>query len=241
MATNILSKYSQSPYTLMGLELTDQPVLILSNNGNFNQIKQIFNNVHDCENFIINQNNDEKIVLIVAGHLLTDELIKFQNYSQIDSIYLYPKSGNPNEEFECIYKKVQENKYLKIFIVLCDKFWFLLGLAIVVILAYLFPHVGASNGPLYAKYTVKWGCVIIILLFSSLSLTARNLYDELHNIRLLLCIQIFSLVLVPFSIFGVVLLLANSSINTILLHGLIVMACIPTGITINVSILTINN
>ena len=235
MTTNILSKYSQSPYTLIGLQLADQPVLSLSNNENSNKIKQIFNNVNDCENFIMKQNKNEKIVLMVAGYLLSDELTKFQNYSQIDSIYLYPKSGNINDEFKCVYTNVQEHEYSTL-VNLFNKFWFLLGLAIVVLLAYLFPHVGASDGPLYAKYTVKWGCVIIIILFSSLSLTTKNLYDELHNIRLHLCIQTFSLILVPFSIFGVVLLLAKSSMNVMLLHGLILMACTPTGITINVSI-----
>ena len=235
MSRDILSKYFQSPYTLIGLDLNEQYVLKFLYSKHSNHIKHIFDDVNDCEKFIMKQNNDEKLVLIISGHLLSNELAEFQKYSQIVSIYLYPTSGNPNEEFKCVYKKMQEDEYSEIFIDLCDKFWFLLGLAIVIILAYLFPHVGASDGPLYAEYTVKWGCVIIMFLFCSLSISARSLYEELRNIRLHLCIQIFSLIFFPFVVFGVVILLAKSSINKILLNGMILMGCMPAAMTITVS------
>jgi hypothetical protein len=240
MTMDILSKYSQSPYTLIGLELNDDHELTLVNAKNSNPIKQIFTNINDCENFIMKQSKDEKTVLIISGYILSDELTKIQNYSQIDSIYLYPKSDDSNKEISCIYKKAQERRYLMTFVNLLKEFWILLALAFTSLLAYLFPNVGASDGPLYAEYSIKLGSVILILLLSSLSITTRDLWKEMRNIRLHLCIQFFCLILVPFSIFGVVLLLAKTSMNKILLNGLLLLACTPMGLTVNVSIPIIN-
>jgi SBF-like CPA transporter family (DUF4137) len=225
MKTNILSKYSQSPYTLIGLELTNYHTLTVLNN----------------ENFIMKQEKNEKIVLIISSYILNDDLIKLQNYSQVDAIYSYIKSDDLNEEFICIYnKKVKEGKYWEICIDLFEVFWFLVGLVVIVIFAYLFPHLGASNGPFHAEYSIKWGTVIIICLLSSLSVSTKNLFDDIPIYRLHLCIQIFNLIIIPCIVFGIALLLAKSPINKLLITGMILMSCMPTSIILNVSILTMN-
>lgn len=240
MKTNILSKYSQSPYILVGLELTDRPVLTLLNNKNSNEIKQIFSDINDCENFIIKHKDNEKIVLIISGNTLSDELKKLQNHSQLDAIYTYCKSGDFNDEFICIYKKVEKGKYSEIFLGLLENLWFLIGLVFVIIFAYLLPDLGASKGPLYTKYTVKIGCVFIIFLLSSLSLPLKHLAADVLNYRLHLCTQSYSLIFIPFIVFGIALLLAKASINEILISGMILMGCMPTANSINVSIFMIN-
>jgi hypothetical protein len=239
MKTNVLSEYSKLPYILIGLEFTDHHALTLFNSKNSNEIKHIFSSINHCENFITEQKANVKIVLIISSYFLGDELIKLQSYPQVDTIYSYIKSNDDNEEFICVYKKVKDREYSEIFIGLLGNLWFLIGLIIVAILAYLFPQVGASDGPLYAKYTVKWGCVFIIFLLSSLSLSIKDLANDLFNYRLHLSVQIYSLIFIPCIVIGIALLLAMTSINQILIIGVIIMSCMPTANSINVSILRI--
>jgi predicted permease len=233
---SILSQYYQSPYILIGLESTDNSIVTLLNNNSSNQIKQIFNNINDCESFIKKSQENDKIVLIVSNHLSENESIKLQKYPQIDAIYSYYQHEDLNDEFICIYKKVEQGKFSKIFHALFENLWFLIGLIIVIIFAYLVPNIGASNGPLYTKYTVKIGCVFLIFLLSSLSLPLKNLAMDILNYRLHLCTQFYNLIFMPFVVFGIALLLDKASINEILITGMILMGCMPTANSINVSI-----
>lgn len=236
MRKNSLSRYSESPYLLIGFERKDDPVLTDLNHKNSIDIKYIFNHKIDFENCIIEHKKNEKIIFIVSSDLLSDEIMKFQNYSQIDAIYSCYQSEDFTEEFICIYKKPEKKNYFKSFLKLLKELWFIIGLIIVIVLAYLFPKVGSSTGPLYAKYTIKMGCVFIIFLLSSLSLPLKKLLNDILNYRLHLSTQIYSLILVPFFIFGIALLLNEASINQTLILGLIVMGCVPTSNSINVSL-----
>ena len=219
MASNMMSKYSESPYVVIGLDLTND----LLNRQNTIVIKSIFNNVKDCEDCIVQGSDDEKIVVIIAGHLSSDELNKLRKYSKIDVIYLFSESDNTTEQFKCIYTKSKNRDYKETFVKILKQFWFLLGLGIAMIFAYIFPHLGASDGILYAKYTLRWGCVAVIFFLSGLSLPTKTLTHELFHFRLHIFVQVFNLILIPFSVYGICLLLAKTSFNKILISGIITM------------------
>jgi hypothetical protein len=231
MNSDTLSKYFESPYIVIGLDLKNE----LLNLENSIVIQSIFVNVKDCEDFIVKQGNNEKIAVIVSGNLSPDELNKLKNYSKVHAIYLFSKSNHFKEQFKRIHTKTIYREYLETFVKLCKKFWFILGLGVVMTFAAIFPHLGASDGPLYAEYTLKWGCVIVIFFLSGLSLPTKTLTAELFHFRLHIFIQVFSFILIPFTVYGICLLLAKSSFNKILVGGIIAMACTSTTISSNVS------
>ena len=236
MTKDILSEYSEYKFTLIGLDLTNDQVLTLLNTQNADRLKQIFMTIDDCENFLRRQNKYEPIVLIVSSYILNDQLIKLQRYSQIDSIYSYTKSDDFNGEFICIYKRSIEDKYKEIIFGFMKHSWFIIGLIVVLIFAYLVPSLGASTGPLYTKYSVKWGFVFIIFLLNSLSFSIKDLAYDLFNYRLHITTQIYSLIFIPWIVFGISLLLTYSSMNKYFIIGLILTGSMPTGVLVNVSI-----
>jgi hypothetical protein len=238
MKKNILSEYSESPYIVIGLESTGNHVLTNFNDKNANEIKYIFNNTDDCENFIAKHQNNEKIILIISSHISGDESAKLQKHSQLDAIYSYYHFDDSNGEFICIYKKVEEGKCSNTFRGLLENLWFLLGVIFAIIFAYLCPNLGASNGPLHTQYTIKMGCVFLIFLLSSLSLPLKNLLMDVLNYRLHLCTQFYSFFFISFFVFGFALILAKASINDVLITGMVLMGCMPTANSINVSIFT---
>jgi sodium/bile acid cotransporter 7 len=130
---------------------------------------------------------------------------------------------------------------LKVFLNLFKKFWFILGLLVVLLCAYLYPRLGATGGIIRAEYTVKYGCVIIIFFLSGLSLPTKNLIDQLFRFRLHLLIQVLSLLIVPFTVFAIALLLAKTSLNKVLISGIMVMASTCTSISTNVRIAAVIN
>ncbi|CAF1203845.1 unnamed protein product [Adineta steineri] len=226
METNPLLKYCQSPYVIIGLDLNKTNSLSQLNNEESFEIKQIFDSFDDCEDFIKNQiNDDDKLILILNDNLLDEQLIKIENYSQINAIYLCSQ-----EEFKCIYRKIKK----KIFIKLLKNFWFILSLLISLLFAYLFPKLGSSDGPLHTEYTIKWGCVILIFFLSGLSLSTNNLLDQIFEIRLHILIQTFSFLLFPSVIYGISFLLIKLSLNKLLINGIIVMSCTSTAISTSV-------
>lgn len=84
------------------------------------------------------------------------------------------------------------------------RYWFLLGLAIVIGLAWAFPQVGKTNGDIEAQYTVKWGAVIIIFLLSGLGLEVSVMIKTILRWRLHLVVQVINYILLPFLMYGIV-------------------------------------
>ncbi|CAO3655631.1 unnamed protein product [Mucor hiemalis] len=89
------------------------------------------------------------------------------------------------------------------------KYWFLLGLLVAIILAIQFPNVARKGGYIRAEWSIKWGAVVVIFLISGLSLRTKILAETILRIRLHLLIQIINLVIIPFTVFGLVLLFLN--------------------------------
>ncbi|KAI8061178.1 SBF-like CPA transporter family-domain-containing protein [Gongronella butleri] len=121
-------------------------------------------------------------------------------------------------------------------IAILKKYWFLLGLAIVILLACQFPNVARKDGYIHAEWTIKWGAVIVIFLISGLSLRTRILAQTILRVRLHFLIQFVNLVLIPFFVFGLVLLLfkCGAQLSSLLLIGVVIAASTPTTVSSNV-------
>ncbi|KAI7856162.1 SBF-like CPA transporter family-domain-containing protein [Circinella umbellata] len=119
---------------------------------------------------------------------------------------------------------------------LFKRYWFLLGLAFVIMLAVLVPDVARQQGYIRAEWTIKWGAVIIIFLISGLSLRTQTLAKTVIRVRLHMLIQVINLIMIPFFVFGLVLLFfkAHMDISSLLLIGLVIASCTPTTVSSNV-------
>ncbi|ORZ01878.1 SBF-like CPA transporter family-domain-containing protein [Absidia repens] len=119
---------------------------------------------------------------------------------------------------------------------LLKKYWFLLGLAFVILLASQFPDVARKGGYIRAEWSIKWGAVIVIFLISGLSLRTKILAQTILRIRLHFLIQVINLVLIPFFVFGLVLLLFKAQVpmSSLLLIGVVIAASTPTTVSSNV-------
>jgi hypothetical protein len=230
MNLDVLSKYCESPYSIIGLYLTDNSILEELNDKQSVLIKRIFNNVKNCAKFIDEQTNNEKIILIISGQLPPDDLTNLKQYSQIEFIYLLLESNNDKRKLECIYTKPKETDYLEIFLTLFKKLWFLLGLVFALIFAFIYPSLGASDGPLYTEYTIKWEGVIIISFLNGLSIPTKTLAREFVRFRLHIFIQVFTLICIPFTVYGVCLLLIKTSLNKVLIAGILAAPSSTTAI-----------
>ncbi|KAI8147847.1 SBF-like CPA transporter family-domain-containing protein [Fennellomyces sp. T-0311] len=119
---------------------------------------------------------------------------------------------------------------------LLKKYWFLVGLAFVISIAYACPDVARKGGYIRAEWSIKWGAVIIIFLISGLSLRTRILTQTFMRIRLHLLVQIINLIIIPFFVFGLVLLLFKMHVpmNSLVLMGVVIAASTPTTVSSNV-------
>ena len=84
-----------------------------------------------------------------------------------------------------------------------------------------------------------WSCigaVIVIFLISGLSLRTQTLAKTVLRIRLHMLVQIINLIMIPFFVFGLVLLFfkAQMDISSLLLIGLVIASCTPTTVSSNV-------
>ncbi|KAL0092412.1 SBF-like CPA transporter family-domain-containing protein [Phycomyces blakesleeanus] len=132
----------------------------------------------------------------------------------------------------------QSSKYKILFEkakVLYFRYWFLLGLAIAIGLAWAFPQVGKSHGSIQAQYTVKWGAVILIFLLSGLGLEVKVMVRTILRWRLHLLVQAISFLLMPFVLYGIVRFLSavNADIDPVVYQGLIIALSTSTTVSSN--------
>jgi solute carrier family 10 (sodium/bile acid cotransporter), member 7 len=117
---------------------------------------------------------------------------------------------------------------------LLRKYWFLVGLGCAIGVAYAFPDLGKTGGHIRSEWSVKWGCVIVIFFLSGLSLRTKVLAKEMLHINLHAVVQIYSLLIIPFTVYGLGLLLSRLPLDKTLVTGIVIMACTPTTISSNV-------
>lgn len=116
------------------------------------------------------------------------------------------------------------------------KYWFLLGLGLMIGLAWRFPELGKTHGTVQAQYTVKWGCVIIIFLLSGLGLDVRVMFKTFLQWRLHLVVQAINFLAMPFLMYGIVLIFITSgaSLNTDVYKGWMIALSTSTTVSSNV-------
>ncbi|KAI9472870.1 SBF-like CPA transporter family-domain-containing protein [Zychaea mexicana] len=119
---------------------------------------------------------------------------------------------------------------------LFKRYWFLVGLAFVIMLAILVPDVARQGGYIRAEWTIKWGAVIVIFLISGLSLRTQTLARTVLRVRLHMLVQVINLIFIPFFVFGLVILFfkVHMNLNSLLLIGIVIAACTPTTVSSNV-------
>ncbi|CAF1059310.1 unnamed protein product [Adineta steineri] len=96
-----------------------------------------------------------------------------------------------------------------------------------------------TGGYIRSEWTVKLSCIILLFFLSGLSVRTQQLLQELLHIRLHVLVQIYSLIIVPFTTYGLALLLIKLSLNKALIVGIIIMASSCTTISSN-SVMTKN-
>ena len=109
------------------------------------------------------------------------------------------------------------------------RYWFLIGLALVIILAAVVPWIGARGGPLYPHITVHVA-VAGAFLISGLTLPLAQLRAAAGHLRLHAFIQLFCFVLVPTLVWFALPLIALCGASPAIAHGFMALACLPITI-----------
>lgn len=113
--------------------------------------------------------------------------------------------------------------------------WSLLLMAILILLAYYFPHIGMTGGTLRAEYTVSWACVGLIFLVAGLSLAPDQLLKGLPHWKAHFVANTFSLLFVPALMFGFATAGRTANLDFYIMAGMVITGCLPTGISNNVT------
>lgn len=135
--------------------------------------------------------------------------------------------------------------------------WFLIGIGVVIVLAWRFPHVAADGGgkcidtrirsyqPLIrlhlvirSQYSITYGVIAAIFLITGLTLSTPALFHQLANWRLHLFTQIFSFLFfsaIVFAIVNCVRASGNEAIDKFVLAGMVVMSVMPTTVASNIT------
>lgn len=115
------------------------------------------------------------------------------------------------------------------------RYWFLLGLAIVIGLAWAFPQVGKTDGDIQAQYTVKWGAVIVIFLLSGLGLEVSVMLKTILRWRLHLVVQLINFILLPFLMYGIVrfFILVHADLDMTVYKGWMIALSTSTTVSSN--------
>jgi sodium/bile acid cotransporter 7 len=132
------------------------------------------------------------------------ETIESSTPSKVEVIDLSTINTHQTTETEEPQKSDRIQKIKKKAKSLFLQYWFLLGLGIVIGLAWAFPQVGKSNGSIQAQYTVKWGAVIVIFLLSGLGIEVSTMLRTILRWRLHLIVQAINFALLPFVMYGIV-------------------------------------
>ncbi|MCJ8499496.1 bile acid:sodium symporter family protein [Desulfatitalea alkaliphila] len=111
--------------------------------------------------------------------------------------------------------------------------WFLIGLAAVVLLAWLLPEPGAAGGVLRSQVLTRLG-VVLIFFFQGLTLSLKVLRMGLLQWRLHLFVQVFVFLVIP--LLALVLVTVGGACMTEELRlGFILLAVLPTTIATSVA------
>ncbi|GAA5857328.1 hypothetical protein JCM9279_000298 [Rhodotorula babjevae] len=118
--------------------------------------------------------------------------------------------------------------------------WFLIGIGVFIVLAWRFPNVARQGGLMHAEWSIRLLVVAAIFLISGLSIPPRNMYLRVRDWRLHLVCNITTFLLFPTIVFAIVSAVQaadpdNLRFDKYALVGLVVMGCMPTTVSSNVT------
>ncbi|ODV89738.1 hypothetical protein CANCADRAFT_4362 [Tortispora caseinolytica NRRL Y-17796] len=120
---------------------------------------------------------------------------------------------------------------------LAGKFSMVIAIGIFILLAWLFPSVGKTDGAIQSQYTISYLGVALIFFFSGLGIDHKLLYKHFKNYRLHILLQIYCFLFTSAVIYGLVMAIVGSGTTKIdpsILIGLLATGCLPTTIGSNV-------
>jgi len=119
-------------------------------------------------------------------------------------------------------------------------YFFIVGLCVVLLIAFLDPSIGEKDGPLKPKITSSWIAVIIIFFMTGLMVRTTELKRASKFWGANILIESIVFILWPFLGWSIAMLLEQfDTMSAPLLDGLIITACLPTTLTSG-TILTLN-
>lgn len=116
-------------------------------------------------------------------------------------------------------------------------YWMIIGIGIAVLLAYLFPNVGRSEGVIRSQYSIDYGAVAFIFLVSGISTSTQTIIKMAAHWRSHLLVQVISFLITPTIIFAFAEAMRaahNPRIDPYILVGLIITGCTPTTVSSNI-------
>ncbi|KAK9241111.1 SBF-like CPA transporter family-domain-containing protein [Lipomyces kononenkoae] len=115
--------------------------------------------------------------------------------------------------------------------------WFVIGMGVVVALAYKFPTVAMNYGHIRADISIQYGAVAIIFLISGLNIPRQKLLTQAAHWQAHIVTQAISFLVTPAIAFGfasAIRVAHNPNINQWILIGIIITGCTPTTVSSNV-------
>ena len=109
------------------------------------------------------------------------------------------------------------------------RYWFLIGLVLVIILASVVPWIGARGGPLHPQITVHLA-VAGAFLIGGLTLPLAQLRAAAGHFRLHAFIQLFCFVLIPALVWLALPLITECGASPAIAQGFMALACLPITI-----------
>ena len=116
------------------------------------------------------------------------------------------------------------------------KNWIMIGLGLVILMAKIAPWIGKKGGLLYPEITVKYIAVSVIFFNGGVSLKTEDLKAAFLNIKVHIFVQCFTFCFIPTFIYFLVNLLMQTSMNTWLLKGILIVGCMPPPVSSGVII-----
>ncbi|MBX8496091.1 bile acid:sodium symporter family protein [Pseudomonas cichorii] len=112
--------------------------------------------------------------------------------------------------------------------------WFLCGMVLATVLAYFFPHFGATGGGMHAEYVINIG-VFVVFFLHGVNLSSEQIRNGLKNWRLHIMIQAFT-----FVVFPVLWLISNKLLSAyvpaLLMLGFFYLCALPSTISSSVAL-----
>ncbi|GFM81069.1 transporter [Pseudomonas cichorii] len=112
--------------------------------------------------------------------------------------------------------------------------WFLCGMVLATVLAYFFPHFGATGGSMHAEYVINVG-VFVVFFLHGVNLSSEQIKKGLKNWRLHVMIQAFT-----FVVFPVLWLIGNKLLSAyipaLLMLGFLYLCALPSTISSSVAL-----